>query len=141
MAGASVSAQGTGAVRTLAQVNQALQAGEADKALGLIGSLPQAGAQLAGAQNLECRVRYALQQWNMAVDECEQAVRLDSQNSNFHLWLARALGEKADRASFLTAYSLARRVRAELESAVRIDPRNVEALSALGDFTKTPRES
>ena len=104
-------AQGNGCARTLAQINQALQAGEADKALGLIASLPQAGAQLAEAQNLECRVRYTLQQWDAAVDECEQAVRLDGQNSNYHLWLGRALGEKADRASFMTAFSLGKRVR------------------------------
>jgi tetratricopeptide (TPR) repeat protein len=134
--GPSVSAQGAGVARTLAQVNQALQAGEADKALGLIGSLPQAGAQLAEAQNLECRVHYTLQQWNAAVDECEQAVRLDDQNSNYHLWLGRALGEKADRASFMIAYSLAKRVRTEFETAVSLDPRNDEALSALGDFYK-----
>ena len=78
--------------RTLAQINQALQAGEADKALGLIASLPQGGAQSAEAQNLECRVRYTLQQWDAAVANCEQAVRLDGQNSNYHLWLGRALG-------------------------------------------------
>ena len=88
-------AQAAGVPRTLAQINQALQAGEADKALGLIASLPQNGAHLAEAQNLECRVRYTLQQWDTAVARCEQAVKLDGQNSNDHLWLGRALGEKA----------------------------------------------
>ena len=120
--------------QALAQINQALQAGEADKALGLIGSLPQADAQSAEAQNLECRVRYSLEQWDTAVQKCEQAVRLDGQNSNDHWWLARALGEKADRASFMNAFSLAKRVRAEFETATRLNPRNAEALSDLGDF-------
>ena len=118
----------------LAQINQALQAGEADKALGLISSLPQAGAQSAEAQNLECRVRYALQQWDTAAEKCEQAVRLDGQNADDHLWLARALGEKADRASFMSAFSLAKRVRGEFEAAARLNPHNAEALSDLGDF-------
>lgn len=136
MAPAPGSAQGAGVAGTLAQVNRALQAGEADKALGLIGSLPQAGAQMAEARNFKCRVRYALQQWNAAVDECEEAVRLDGQNANNHLWLGRALGEKADRASFMTAYSLAKRVRSEFETAVNLDPRNAEALSTLGEFYK-----
>jgi len=136
MAPAPGSAQGTGVAGTLAQVNRALQAGEADKALGLIGSLPQAGAQMAEARNFKCRVRYALQQWNAAVDECEEAVRLDGQNANNHLWLGRALGEKADRASFMTAYSLGKRVRSEFETAVNLDPRNAEALSTLGEFYK-----
>lgn len=118
----------------LAAVNAALQAGEADKALDLIGSLPKPVS--AEAHNLTCRVRYTLQQWDAAIHECEQAVQQDSQNSNDHLWLGRALGEKADRASFLSAYSLAKRVHAEFEEAVRLDPHNAEALADLGEFYK-----
>lgn len=120
----------------LAQVNAALQAGEADKALTLLHSLPQSESGSAEARNLECRVRFSVEQWDAAVKECEQAVRLDGQNSNYHLWLGRVLGEKAGRASFLSAFSLAKRVRAEFEEAVRLDPRNVEALADLGEFYK-----
>lgn len=120
--------------QSLAQANAALEAGEADKALGLLSSLPSSAAGLAPAHNLLCRVRLTLEQWDAAANECEQAVRLDGQNSDYHLWLGRALGEKADRASFLTAYSLAKRTRAEFEEAVRLNPRNAEALSDLGEF-------
>ena len=130
------SSQGATTADTLAQVNQALQSGEADKALALIRTLPQGGAQIAEAKNLECRVHYTLEQWDAAVGECEQSVRLDPQNSIDHRWLAKALGEKASRASFLSAFSLAKRVRAEFETAARLDPRNAEALSDLGDFYK-----
>jgi tetratricopeptide (TPR) repeat protein len=125
-------AQGTGA--TVAEIDTALQAGEADKAIGLIASLPENGANQAAAQNLECRVRFTLQQWDTAAGECEQAVRLDSGNSGYHLWLGRALGERADRASFLSAFSLGKRVRSEFEEAVKLDPRNAPALSDLGEF-------
>jgi tetratricopeptide (TPR) repeat protein len=90
--------------------------------------------EVAEAHNLECRVLYMLGEWNRAVGECEQAVNLDRENSRYHLWLGRALGEKADRASFLSAYSLAKRVRAEFEEAVRLDPLDGEALSDLGEF-------
>ena len=45
------------------------------------------------------------------MNECEQAVQLDGTNSDYHMWLGRALGEKASRASFLTAFSLGKRVR------------------------------
>lgn len=119
---------------TLTQINAALQAGEADKAIGLIASLPQRGADMAEAQNLECRVRFTLQQWDAAAGECQQAVRLDSSNSGNHLWLGRALGEQADRASFLSAFSLGKRVRSEFEQAVSLDPHNAPALSDLGEF-------
>ena len=118
----------------LPAVNAALQAGEADRAISLLAGLPATEAGSAEAHNLRCRVYYALEQWDAAVGECEQAVRLDGQNSNFQLWLGRALGEKADRASFISAYSLAKRVRAAFEQAVAIDPRNVDALSDLGEF-------
>ena len=120
--------------RSLAQANAALEAGEADKALSLLHGLPQAGAQLAEAQNLACRVHLTLQQWDQAARECENAVRLDPQNSNDHLWLGRALGEKASRASFMSAYSLAKRVRMEFEAAVQLNPRNADALADLGEF-------
>jgi tetratricopeptide (TPR) repeat protein len=118
----------------LAQANAALQAGEADKALALLRSLPQSDASTAEAANVECRVRLMLEQWDAAVSQCQQAVQLDGQNSAYHLWQGRALGEKADRASFLTAYSLAKRVRAEFEESVRLDPRNADALADLGEF-------
>ena len=124
----------TQASQSLAEVNAALQAGEADKALAVLSSLPPSGVNLAEAANLECRVRLTLEQWNAAATECQQAVRLDSQNSGYHLWLARALGEKAGRASFVTAYALAKRVRAEFEESVRLDPRNADALFDLGEF-------
>lgn len=130
------SAQGAGAANSqnsvLAQANAALQSGEADKAVGLLTPVPASGQ--AEARNVLCRVHLMLQQWDAAASDCEEAVRQDGQNSNDHLWLGRALGEKAARASFLTAFSLAKRTRAEFEQAVQLDGRNVEALSDLGDF-------
>lgn len=127
--------------QSLAQANADLQAGEADNALAMLDSLsqqfkslPNSSANLAEAANLECRTRLTLRQWDAAQTECEQAVRLDAQNSSYHLWLGRALGEKASRASFLTAYSLAKRVRAEFEEAARLDSRNADALFDLGEF-------
>jgi len=118
----------------LAQANAALQAGEADKALELLKSAPAQDAEPAAARNLECRVRYSLGQWDAAATNCEEAVRLDEKNGEFHLWLGRTLGEKADRASFLTAYSLAKRVRGEFEQAVQLNPRDADALADLGEF-------
>lgn len=120
--------------QTLAQANQALQNGEADKALALLHALPNGGASQAEAQNLACRVHFTLQRWDQAVQECQQAVQLDGQNSADHMWLGRALGEKASRASFLSAFSLGKRVRVEFESAARLNPRNAPALTDLGEF-------
>ena len=120
----------------LAQATTALQAGEADKALALLSPLAQPGGE-ALAYNLKCRVEYSLEQWDQAAKDCEQAVTLDGRSSDDHLWLARALGAQASRASFLSAYKLAKRVRAEFEEAVRLDPGSAEALADLGDYYYT----
>ncbi len=120
--------------QTLAQVNQALQAGQADKALSLLQSLPQAGALVGDAQNLACRVHYAEQMWDQAVTECQEAVKLDAQNSVDHDWLGRAFGQKASHASFLTAYSLGKQTRSEFEAAVKLNPNNADALVDVGTF-------
>ena len=118
----------------LTKANTALQSGEADKALSLLAPLPQSSSDQAQAHNLICRVRLTLEQWDAASTDCEQAVNLDAQNSDFHLWLGRALGQRAAHASFMNAFSLAKRTRSEFEEAVRLNPRNVEALSDVGDF-------
>jgi len=118
----------------LEAIHSALDAGEADKALSLISALPQGGAHDAEAQNLACRVRLTMKQWDAATHSCETATRLDGQDATQHLWLGRALGEKAGHASFLSAYSLGKRVCAEFEAAVRLNGRDAEALSDLGEF-------
>lgn len=118
----------------LARANTQLQAGEADAALATLRALPQGGANSAEAMNLSCRVHYVLEQWDQAVNTCEKAVQLDRSNARFHLWLARALGEKADHANFMSAYSLGKQVHSEFETAARLSPRDAEILADLGDF-------
>ena len=118
----------------LQQANAALQAGEADKALALLASMPEGGTNIAEAESLQCRIQFTLARWDAAVKACEQAVRLDGQDSNTHMWLGRALGEKANVAMFLTAYSLGKRVLAEFELAARLNPHNAAGLANLGEF-------
>lgn len=119
---------------TLKRANDALQDGEADRALAFLAPLPTQGQGAAEAQNLICRVRLTLEQWESAAKACQLAVQLDGANSNYHLWLGRALGEEADRATFVTAYLLGKRVLGEFQGAVQLDPRNAAALSDLGQF-------
>lgn len=114
----------------LAQADAALQAGEADRALYMLNSMPAS----AESHQLRCRVFFMKEQWDDAVNECTVAVQQDGQNAQNHLWLARTLGEKADSSSFVTAFGLAKRARAEFEQAASLDPRDGEALSDLGEF-------
>jgi tetratricopeptide (TPR) repeat protein len=116
-----------------------LQQGRADDALQLLESASAADKGDAEAQQLRCRLFLELERWDNAIAACEKAVALDAGNSNNHLWYGRALGEKADRVSFIKAYGLAKRVKSELEMATVLDPRNAEALSDLGQYyTEAP---
>jgi tetratricopeptide (TPR) repeat protein len=111
-----------------------LELGRADSALQSLNATLSANPSDAESHNLRCRVYYQEEAWDPAISDCEAAVHLVPNDSHFHLWLGRAYGKKAEHASLLSAYSLARRVRAEFEEAVQLDPRNAEALADLGEF-------
>lgn len=125
---------GAWASASLATATADLQAGKADEAVALLSDVLRADPSNAEANNLLCRVEITLEQFDQAAGHCEKAVSLNSGNASYHLWLGRALGERASRASFLSAYSLAKRTRAEFETAVSLDPRNADALSDLCEF-------
>jgi hypothetical protein len=48
----------------------------------------------ASAHYSLCRTYYSLENWDGAIAECEQAVKI-SNTSEYHNWLARAYGAKA----------------------------------------------
>src|SRR5262249_39678139 len=108
--------------------------GRVDEAIATLQVRITAAPQDAESQNLLCRAHLALAHWDAAVAACQKAVSLNPGSSQYHLWLGRAYGEKADHASFFAATGLARKVRGEFETAVRLDPDNVEARSDLADF-------
>jgi tetratricopeptide (TPR) repeat protein len=118
----------------IGQASAALQAGQADLAISILSSLPQPESNSADAHGIRCRVLFTLEQYDLAQPECEKTVAMDWQNSMNHLWLGRVLGERAETASFVTAYNLAKRARGEFEQSVQLNPRNAEALADLGEF-------
>jgi tetratricopeptide (TPR) repeat protein len=111
-----------------------LAAGRADDAINTLRSKINTSPSNAEAYNLLCRVYFSMGDWDRGISACEKAVALDPNNSRYHMWLGRIYGEKADAANFLSAASLAGKVRNEFEAAVRLDPNNVEARSDLGEF-------
>jgi tetratricopeptide (TPR) repeat protein len=111
-----------------------LAAGRVDDAIvelsGKISSSPDDPA----SHNFLCRAYFAEGNWDRAVSACEKAVALDPNNSEYHLWLGRSYGEKADAANFFTAAGLAKKVRSEFERSVALDPRNAAARTDLAEF-------
>jgi len=88
----------------------------------------------AESYNLMCRAYFALGNWDRGIPYCEKSVNLAPNNARYHLWLGRIYGEKADRANWFTAASMAGKVRTEFETAVKLDPDNAEARTDLGEF-------
>jgi tetratricopeptide (TPR) repeat protein len=113
---------------------QLLAAGRADDAITSLQAKIKSTPEDAASYNLLCRTYFALGHWDRAVGACERAVALDPNNSRYHLWLGRAYGEKADNANFMSAISLARKVRSEFETAVQLAPGNVDARTDLAEF-------
>jgi tetratricopeptide (TPR) repeat protein len=110
-----------------------LAAGRVDQALQTLEQQIQT-SPTAEAYNLLCRAYFELDNWDAGIPSCEKAVSLEPENGLYHLWLGRIYGEKADRAGFLSALGLAKKVRTEFERAVEFSPNNWEARTDLAEF-------
>ncbi len=108
--------------------------GHVDEAIATLRGQINASPNDAVAHNLLCRAYFSLADWDRGISACEKAVALAPQNSQFHLWLGRIYGEKADKSGFMTAAGLARKVRGEFETAVQLNPNSVDARSDLAEF-------
>jgi len=111
-----------------------LAAGRVDETIATLNRQISATPNDPGLSNLLCRAYYQLQEWDEAEAFCRKAVSLDPENSDFHLWLGRVYGEKADRTNFVLAASLAGKVHAEFERAVQLNAKNLDARLDLTEF-------
>lgn len=77
------------------------------------------------------RSTYELGIFDAAVRAAEEACRLDPQKSDFQMWLGRAYGRKAEIES---SFFLARKTRHAFETAVKLDPSNIQARRDLEEY-------
>ncbi|HEX5720039.1 MAG TPA: tetratricopeptide repeat protein [Thermoanaerobaculia bacterium] len=80
------------------------------------------------------RVYLEMGQGEKAADWLEKAIGLDRDNSELHVWLARAYGVAASKANPVARNTYAREAKVALEKAVRLDPKNVRAREDLIKF-------
>jgi len=111
-----------------------LARGRVDEAISALNGTIAAQPTSSQSYGLLCRAYFSLGEWDHAISACEKAISLDQNSAEFHLWLGRAYGEKADAAGFLSAAGLAKKSRAELEKAIGLDPFSVEAHTDLAEF-------
>jgi tetratricopeptide (TPR) repeat protein len=89
----------------------------------------------AESYHMLSRAYYAIEQWDDAIASGERAVSLRSDDSQYHLWLGRAYGQKAAQiGNPLSAANLARKAKNEFERAVELTPSNVSARSDLSEY-------
>jgi tetratricopeptide (TPR) repeat protein len=124
------------AISALAAPNasQLLASGHVDQAIITLQSRTAASPNDAQAFNLLCRAHMTLGNWDAGIADCQKAVALEPKNSEYHLWLGRVYGEKAEHTNFLAAAGLAKRVHKEFEIAVELNPKNLEARADLAEF-------
>ncbi len=122
------------ATAVAADVPTLLAEGRIDDAIHSLQTKLTAAPDDAESYNLMCRAYFALGNWDRGIPYCEKSVKLAPDNSRYHLWLGRIYGEKADRATWFTAASLAGKVRDQFEAAVRLNADNVDARTDLAEF-------
>ncbi|MES2222109.1 MAG: tetratricopeptide repeat protein [Acidobacteriota bacterium] len=115
-------------------IRQDIDSGHANDAIAMLQQDLAKNSANAADHSLLCRVYIEEERWTEAQQECNRAVELEPGNSEYHHWLGRAYGDAAAHAPLTTAYPLAKKVRAEFETAVRLDPANESALSDLGEY-------
>jgi tetratricopeptide (TPR) repeat protein len=98
---------------------------------------PRAAANPRDAQAvwLLSRIKLAFGDLDSALGPAQQAVALEDGNSDYHFQLAEVYGEMAARASMFAAAGLARKFKGELEASLARNPKNLDALDALMQYS------
>jgi tetratricopeptide (TPR) repeat protein len=116
------------------QARQLLAAGRADEAIQMLNAILDGSPNDAEAHHLLSRVYYTLEHWDQSITEGQRAVAAEPNSSDYHLWLGRAYGMKAEHSGWFTALKFAKKTRAEFEQAVELDNANVQAHSDLAEY-------
>lgn len=119
---------------SLDEARRAFEASDYTKAIQILHAAAAKEPTNGDIQLLLAKSYLELQEHDAAIHSAEKAVALDPQSSIYHEWLGRAYGEKADRAGWFSAISLAKKTHKEFETAVDLDARNFSARQALIEF-------
>jgi len=111
----------------LAQAKGAFEKGEYTRAIEILKRATASEPNNGDLYVLLARSYLELNQYDAAANSAEKAVASNPKNSEYHRWLGEAYGAKADHASMLSAYSLARKTQKEFDAAVELDANNFDA--------------
>jgi tetratricopeptide (TPR) repeat protein len=121
----------------LEKARGAFEKGEYTQAIEILKSAAAGDPNNGAVFVLLAKSYLELNQYDAAVNSAEKAVAIDPKNSEYHRWLGEAYGAKADHASMLIAYSLARKTQKEFAAAVDLDAHNFDAQQDLIEYDCT----
>jgi len=133
----ALTAAGRAEETPLEKAKGAFEKGEYTQAIEILKSAAGSEPNNGDIFVLLARSYLELNQYDAAVSSAEKAVAINPKDSNYHRWLGEAYGAKADHASMLSAYSLARKTQKEFDAAVQLDARNFDAQQDLIQYDCT----
>ncbi|HYX52971.1 MAG TPA: tetratricopeptide repeat protein [Candidatus Limnocylindrales bacterium] len=80
------------------------------------------------------RCLFEMDDFDGAISALKRAVALEPGSSEYHQWLGRAYGRKAEKSSGFAALSVAKKCKKEFDLAVQLDPQNIKAQRDLIEF-------
>jgi hypothetical protein len=113
---------------------QLIEAGHWKRARVLVEARLRAAPDDANAIFLQSQIRNAFGDHTSPQTLAEKAVRLDGGVARYHRQLAEVQGVMAQHAGILQQVALARRFRKEIDTALALDPRDVQAQRDLMEF-------
>lgn len=107
-------------------------------ALGSLASMP-AGALPRPPEVAQINAQLAAGELDAAIKQAEAWVEREPRSSVAHLWLGRVYGRQAIEASVFTKLSWAGKCREAWETAIKLDPANIDArFDLLGFYLAAP---
>lgn len=80
------------------------------------------------------RLAFENENYDQSIEYFEEATDLDKKNTTYHMWLGHSFGRQAQNANRLRQAGLARNSRKNYETAIDLDPTNVEARESAIEF-------
>ena len=81
-----------------------------------------------------CRVHFALDSYDKAIEHCKTAVQLQEDQPEYHFWLGRSYGARATDADPIQQAMLAPKIRKAFEKTIALDPTHVPGRVGLANF-------
>jgi cytochrome c-type biogenesis protein CcmH/NrfG len=104
---------------------------EFEQSLVLLQAMPD---KTGAVYELMGRDYFGQGEFKKAIGAFEKAIAMEPESAEYHLWLGRAYGRRAETSSMLTAPGLASKARQYFEKATQLDKGNLEAQSDLFEY-------